>query len=165
MQSTLSPTKAARGLKFINTSMITTRILRRLASRCTGESETSRGENGPRSDFKSRKNPRRRTFRGNPTQDRGGPPFIGSYYCSLSWNRNINRLSSPSICTGDEVLPSPIDCTHVNSGSTSGQGRGFKNHAGDPRKSYSLKLSFSFYQERVMAAICLSRPNHMATLS
>jgi hypothetical protein len=67
------------------------------------------------------KEARRRTFRGNPTQDRGEPPFICSQDFSLSWNRNVNRLSSPSISAGDEVLPSPMDFTYVNSGSKSGE--------------------------------------------
>jgi TPR repeat protein len=54
------------------------------------------------------------------------------------------------------MLPYPMDSTYVNSGSTNGQGRHCKNHAGDPGKSCSLKLSFSFsfYRGRVMAAIC-----------
>jgi hypothetical protein len=41
------------------------------------------------------------------------------------------------------MLPSPMNSTHVNSGSKTGQGRGCRNHAGGPRKSCSLKLSFS----------------------
>jgi hypothetical protein len=37
-----------------------------------------------------------------------------------------------------------MDFTHVNNGSTSGQGIDCNNHAGDSRKSGSLRLSFSF---------------------
>jgi hypothetical protein len=40
-----------------------------------------------------------------------------------------------------------------------------REHAQNPHKSCSLKCSFSFHRGRVMAVICLSRPNHMDTLS
>jgi hypothetical protein len=66
MWSSFSPTKAARGLKFINASNVTTGIVRCLAARCTDGSETSRGEgeNGPRNDFKSRDTNRSGNSRG-----------------------------------------------------------------------------------------------------
>jgi hypothetical protein len=107
--------------------------VRCLAATCTDGSEISRGRgnNGLRNDFNSRKDVRQRTFRGNPTQNRGKTPFIDSQDCLLSWDHKINLSSSPSICAGDEMksnemLSSPMDFTHVNSDSKGGQGIGCK---------------------------------------
>jgi hypothetical protein len=84
----------------INASQMTTEIVQYLSAMCTDGSQTSRweeevevdlegeGEKGFRTDFKSRKDARRRTFGGNRTQNRGKAPFIDSQDYSLSLDRH-----------------------------------------------------------------------------
>jgi hypothetical protein len=100
---TPSSTKVAKGLAFINASKITTKIIWYLAARCINGWEISKGENGPQNDFKFKKGAKRKTVRGNTTHNRGRSPFLNPQDRSLSWDRNIKRLSSFSICAGDEM--------------------------------------------------------------